>query len=314
MLNLNRATIETANNLSQWNAGDALAREAEAVYLEGLQEMQPAGEMNDRQREIYTARAADWKQLVEKAYNDIIARRASWVPWSVCGPARYNAAKEGAKADRQAAAAAEWSEKLQRFVKNTADMIRDAVPVEQLLSQYRNGKRRDAIQADDPLALEKLTAKLEGMKERHETGKRWNAWFRKHGTMKGFPGMIDEDAANMDAVINSAPPFARAPYPSFSISNHNQEMKRISDRIEEIRRQRETGDEVQTFDGFTIKQEAGRINISFDTKPEPEARDILKTHGPHWSPRAMVWTRQNTDNALRAVRYYVIPGLQALNI
>lgn len=311
MLNLNRATIEAANNVSQWDAGDVLAREAEAAYLEGLQEMQPADEMTDQQQEIYTARAADWKQLVEKAYNDIIARRASWVPWSVCGPARYNAAKEGAKADRQMAAAADWSEKMQRFVTNTADMIRNAAPVEQILAEYRSGKRRDAIQADDPLALEKLTAKLEGMKERHEEGKRRNAWWRKHGTMIGYPGMTEKAAENMDTVINSQPPFARAPYPSYSVSNRNQEMKRISDRIEEIRRQREAGSEEQTYNGFTVKQEEGRINISFDTKPEPEARELLKRHGFHWSPRAMVWTRQATGNAMFALKNYVLPGLNA---
>ena len=57
MLNLNRSTIEQANAASQHDAGSALAREAEAVYWEGLSKMQPAEAISERQQAILTARA-----------------------------------------------------------------------------------------------------------------------------------------------------------------------------------------------------------------------------------------------------------------
>ena len=51
MLSLNQNSISQANSASQYDAGSALAREAEAVYREGLEKMQPAnaGTLNERQ-------------------------------------------------------------------------------------------------------------------------------------------------------------------------------------------------------------------------------------------------------------------------
>ena len=212
-------------------------------------------------------------------------------------------------------AAREWSEKMDRFVENTLTMIRDAIPHDQLIAEYRSGQRREAISGDDPAALEKLTARLEGMQERHELAKKQNAHWRKHGTMKGFPGISDERAAELDAEINSQLPIWQLPHPHYSISNANAEMKRLRDRIETIQRQRAAGDAERVYNGFAVERSAadGRINITFDAKPEAPARDVLKSNGFHWSPRAQVWTRQLTDNALRAVRLYVVPGLLALD-
>lgn len=317
MLSLNQNSISQANSASQYDAGSALAREAEAVFREGLEKMQPdnAGALNERQQAILTARLDEWKSLVEKAYNDIIAKRAAWMPWTVCGPARYNAKKNNAKADRQLEAAAEWNGKMDRFIENTLSMIRDAIPHEQLIAEYRSGKRREAISGDDPAALEKLTARLEGMKERHEEAKKKNAYWRKHGTMKGYPGFSDEKAAKIDAEIKALPPYAQTPFPAYHMSNENAEMKRLRDRIETIQRQQAAGDAQHVYNGFTVEQSAadGRINITFDEKPDVPARDVLKSNGFHWSPRAKVWTRQLTDNALRAVRLYVVPGLLGLD-
>lgn len=316
MLNLNASSIQSANNASQFDAGSVLAREAERVYAEGLQKMQAAcPDPNEVQAGILASRLESWRGLVEKAYNDIIARRASWVPWTVSGPANYPTKRMNAKADAQMNAANEWDEKMNRFIENTRNMLRDAIPHEQLIAEYRSGKRRDPIPGDDPLALEKLTARLEGMKERHETMKQRNAWWRKHKTMKGCHGFTDEEAAKMDEEIKNNIPVWQLPYPHYCLSNGNAEMKRIEERIKTISAQREQGDAEQVYNGFTVEQSAadGRINITFDDKPEEAARNVLKSNGFHWSPRARVWTRQLTPNALRAVKYYVVPGLLALD-
>lgn len=318
MLNLNANSISAANNASQFDAGSVLAREAERVYAEGVDKMQAPfadAEPNEVQAGILAGRLSAWKELVEKAYNDIISRRAAWVPWTVSGPANYPAKRMNAKADAQINAAHEWNAKMDRFIENTLSMLRDAIPHEQMIAEYRSGKRREPIPGDDPLALEKLSARLEGMKERHETMKQRNAWWRKHKTMKGCPGFTDEEAAKMDKEIMDNIPIWQLPYPHYCLSNGNAEMKRIEERIKTISRQRETGDAELVYDGFTVEQSAaeGRINITFDSKPEEAARNVLKSNGFHWSPRAQVWTRQLTDNALRAVKYYVVPGLLALD-
>lgn len=318
MLNLNTNMISAANNASQFDAGNVLAREAEHVYIEGLGKMQAGlegDELNDVQSGILNRRQVEWKSLVEKAYNDIISRRASWVPWTVSGPANYPSRRMNARADAQMNAANEWDAKMNRFIENTQNMLRDAVPLEQLLSEYRSGKRREAIPGDDPLALQKLSARLEGMKERHELMKQRNAWWRKHNTMNGCPGFTDEQAAKMDKEIMNRIQIWQIPYPHFSLSNSNAEIRRLEERIKTISSQREAGDAKQIYNGFTVEQSGadGRINITFDDKPEEAARNVLKSNGFHWSPRAKVWTRQLTPNALRAVKHYLIPGLLALD-
>lgn len=318
MLDLNKNSISQANSASQHDAGSALAREAEAVYREGMEKMQApadAGTLNERQQAILTARLNEWKSLVEKAYNDIIAKRAAWMPWTVCGPARYNSAKNNARADRQMEAATEWNGKMDRFIENTVSMIRDAIPHEQLIAEYRSGKRRDAISSDDPDATEKLQARIDFLKEQHEHGKSMNKHWRKYHTMKGFAGLTEEQAVKADAAILSNPPFAQMPCPAYHISNENAEIKRLEERLKTIQRQQAADDVEQVYNGFTIRQIAaeGRINILFDGKPDEAARDILKNNSFHWSPRAKVWTRLLTDNALRAVRLYVVPRLLALD-
>ena len=143
-LNLNADNIKRANDVSQFNAGAQLAREAESVFRNGLERMfSGLDNLNGQQEELAARRAESWRDLCEKAYNDIIARRASWMPWTVCGPAKYNGKKNSDRADAQMRAAAEWSDKQESFISNTVSMLRNAKPAAEIIQEYRSGKRAD---------------------------------------------------------------------------------------------------------------------------------------------------------------------------
>ena len=318
-LNLNRDRIADANNASQFNAGDVLAREADSVYRGGLEEMfSGLKDPNPQQEELAERRAASWHDLCEKAYNDIIARRASWMPWTVCGPAGYNGKKNSARADAQMSAAAEWREKQESFISNTLQMLRNAKPAEDIIEEYRTGRRADPISGDDPAAPEKLQARIEYLKAEHEQKKKKNAYFRKHGTMKGYPGISDDRAAALDEKIMAQPLKAwQIPCPIYGSDTAN--IRRLEERLKEIRSQREQAAAPDAaadteYSGFTVERDraAGRLNIDFSEKPSAEAREILKKNGFHWSPKAKVWTRQLTKNAEYALDRYILPGLLAL--
>jgi len=322
MLNLNQNSISAANNASQFDAGNVLAREAEKVYAEGLDKMKfDADALNERQREILAARLDEWKSLVEKAYNDIIARRASWMPWTVCGPARYNSRKNSARADRQREAETEWGGKMDRFIENTLSMIRDAIPFEQMIDEFRTGKRREAISSDDPAAVEKLEARIAFLNSEREEGKRQNAYWRKHGTMRGYVcrdgSAIDARADEIDANIRRG--MYGTPCPPYELQNTLQNVKRLEERLKEARQRREMAKDASTaraeteYNGFSVEVAAAdaRINITFADKPGEDARKVLKDNGFHWSPRLKVWTRKHTANAEYSLRRYVIPGLIA---
>lgn len=319
-LKLNAENIHRADSCSQFEAGTHLAEEAERVYRAGLEEMfSGLEEMNPQQEEIAAHRAESWRELCEKSYNDVIARRASWMPWTVCGPAKYNGKKNNDRADAQMKAAAEWSEKREAFIRNTAEMLRNAKPAAEIVQEYRTGKRADPISGEDPLAPEKLQARIDFLKEEHERKKAANKYYRKHGSMKGYPGISDEMAPKLDEQIQSQPYEAwRVPYIIYDTETQN--IRRLEKRLQELNKRREQAadpeNEAETeYNGFTVQKDlaGGRINIIFPDKPSEEAREILKSNGFHWSPKAKTWTRKITGNALAALRAYVIPKLTALD-
>ena len=317
-LELDTKNISAANDASQFNAGDVLAKEAESVYRKGIEDMFSGfPSPNPQQAEIMADRAASWKELCEKSYNDVIRLRASWFPWTVSGPARYDQAKNSQKANRQMEVSLQWAERREAFIENTKRMIRDALPLSEIIEEYRTGKREDPVSSDDPAAVEKLQARIDFITEQHERGKTMNKHWKKFGTMKNFPGMEDEKAEALDDFIKKQPPIWQLPY-SRDTANVTATIRRLRERIENIqklRRQAEKDDDPEkTYDGFAVKKnlEENRLCIEFDGKPDEDVRAILKGNGFHWSPRNKVWQRQLTDNAFYALENLVIPSIQDL--
>lgn len=159
----------------------------------------------------------------------------------------------------------------------------------------------------DPYALEMLTDQLQRLQKQLEDGKAMNAHYRKHKTMKGFPGMSDDIAARNDAAIANAPAFAQRPMPDFELSSLRGKIKRVQARLEELDKlqaRQSAGEAAEEHDGFQIVRNAeqNRLQIIFDGKPDEDTRQALKQNGFRWSPRNSAWQRQLTDNAERAAR------------
>lgn len=70
------------------------------------------------------------------------------------------------------------------------------------------------ISADDKLAVEKLEAKLEGLKADQEHMKAVNAYYRKHKTLEGCPGLTNE-GIDLMASCPAAPAAFRAVFQFF---------------------------------------------------------------------------------------------------
>lgn len=317
-LTICRAAVERANNVSHFNAGDTLAREADAVYKSGLEHFAPhlcpEHEWTPEQRRIAEERAASWRALCIESYTDVTSRRASWVPVSVAGASNYDVKRNQKRCDAEMKAALEWDEKRARFLENTRAMIDDAAPLEKVLQQYRSGRRAETISFDDPHAADKLRARIEGIKEWREEGKRQNAHYKKHGTMRGYPGIDDDRAADLDADIAGS--WYKQPCAPFTLQNSLANVKRLEERLQELERRAAApaGDHApQVFDGFRVVQDLkdNRLRFFFDDKPDEETRAVLKRHGLHWSRFAQAWQRQLTTNALYDARRHIIPALLA---
>ena len=134
-----------------------------------------------------------------------------------------------------------------------------------------------------------------------------NAYYRKHGTMKGYEGMSDEEAEKMDEYVKSF--VHNQPYPAFRLTSNTAEMKRIKTRIEEITKLKEeaskpTEDKYPAVEGVEVVEnaEAMRVQLIFDEKPDDETRALLKNNGFRWSPSYGAWQRQLTANGIAVTK------------
>ncbi|SFH33313.1 Antirestriction protein (ArdA) [Lachnospiraceae bacterium NLAE-zl-G231] len=158
------------------------------------------------------------------------------------------------------------------------------------------------ISADDPQAVKKLEDKLEKLEQLQETMKTVNAYYRKHKTLDGCPGLSAESIDKIKAGMASSWRTEPKPFESYELSNNNQEIHRIRDRIQVLTRRAELGYVGWEFDGGRVEanQPDNRLQIFFDEKPDASTRETLKGNGFRWSPKAGAWQRQLNDNAIYA--------------
>ena len=173
--------------------------------------------------------------------------------------------------------------------------------IQRILDKIR-GTGKGGISSDNPEAVQKLKLKLEGLERDQESMKAVNAYYRKHKTLEGCPGLdpvqIEKLKASMARDWHPEP----KPYPSFRLTNNNAMIRQTKKRIEELSQRAETEYEGWTFDGGRVEMNraANRLQIIFDEKPDADTRTALKNEGFRWSPKEGAWQRQLNDNAIRA--------------
>ena len=161
------------------------------------------------------------------------------------------------------------------------------------------------ISADDPNAVQKLEAKLSSLEQSQETMKAVNAYYRKNKTLDGCTLMPPEQLEKLKENFVRFYPMHRQPFPSYSLTNNNAEIRRTKARIEELTRKAEQSYAGWEFDGgkVEVNKEENRLQVFFDEKPDEEKRTELKSNGFRWSPNAGAWQRQLNSNAFFAANY-----------
>ena len=156
------------------------------------------------------------------------------------------------------------------------------------------------ISADDDLAVEKLEKKLTGLEKLQATMKSVNAYYRKHKTLEGCPGLSDEDIGRLQSSMANDWRKDPVPYPSFLLTNNNANIRRVRQRIDDLKNRSE-------FVGWTfpggeakINEAENRLQLLFDEKPPEDQRRVLKSEGFKWAPSQCAWQRQLNQNAIRA--------------
>ena len=275
-IELDKDLISRCNNQSMYDRGSHIQDDANLEYKQFLEKYKDQ-ELNSSQLEILSKRKEQFKDLLTDVYNEYLRVNADFVPITVAGPANYPVDKMNKISNKMDKTLNEIDDKVKKFYKNTDDMLKNAYSKDEIISKYRNGYN-EPISSDDPLAKEKLEAKLEYLKEKHNSYKDFNKKARQSGT-------------------DQLPPYV--------LANSNQNIKSIEDRLKTLERMNKIESGGYYFDNGEIKfdKEDMRVKIYFDEKPDEKTRSDLKSHGYKWSPRNMAWQRKLTPDAIYMTKH-----------
>ena len=162
----------------------------------------------------------------------------------------------------------------------------------------------------DPHARKMLSEQLQKLQNKLDESKALNAYYRKHKSFGGFPGLTAEAAAKLTASFADTQercPWVKSPVPDYELTSLRDKIKRVQARLDELDKRTQQADQPADnteFPGGEIVRnlEADRLQILFDEKPDDETRQKLKECGFRWSPRYNAWQRKLTDNAMYDAR------------
>lgn len=170
------------------------------------------------------------------------------------------------------------------------------------------------VDLTDPHARQILTSQLAAYETELEDCKAANAYYRKHKTLDGCPGISpkDHDWLTRSGVFNAGDngtplELYGCPFPAYHLQSVRGYIKRVQARLAELDKLQQAQaepDPATDYDGFQLIRNAAenRLQIIFDEIPDPDMRQKLKKSGFRWSPRNQAWQRQLTENAERAAR------------
>lgn len=313
MRNLDPVLIERANQVSFSGGGGNLVNREYLNALSRFSSRFPETEdLEDNQKAYLKTRLEGWQDLVFKAYSDRLKRRSEFVSWLVAGRSNYNFTRAQKQLNAERHAEESFSAKMSAYLENTANQLHRLVSPARQIEAYANGC--DApIASSDPLALEKLQARLDYLLSAQEHMKRVNAWYRDHGTALGCPSLSASDALKIDDAL--AEDIARGcktsvPFEPWTLRNNAANISRLRSRLNSLMKwkaARETQNDSETkfknAFGLQVVEnvEVMRLQLLFDDAPSAEVRALLKQSGFRYAPSSRAWQRQLTDNARRAL-------------
>lgn len=164
------------------------------------------------------------------------------------------------------------------------------------------------IYSDDALAIEKLEAKIDSLTEYQNKMKNVNAYYKKHKTLDGCDLLDEKEIKELKEKLVMFHYYSQ-PYPTFELTNNNQNLHRLKDRLENLKKlkERASSDNENKYiqvDGLEVVEDANdmRIRIIFENIPNEQTRTLLKSYGFKWSPKNSAWQRQLTSNGIYATK------------
>jgi hypothetical protein len=242
--------------------------------------------MPEDERERYISKYKEWVQILFNKHSRIMSSM-------ITGPARFPTRRNEKMNNYYENAVSEFRAWREKVLKAIARRIEDAKPEEQKADEEWTRLKRSIYSS---------ASTIKGINDGTERG------YNKALFVSSIYGKVETYAKRGDVIIvEKAIAYVRELNKQSSIITERHKFFKLAEmakavcEAQEVRSNKE--DTEILFDGGRVikNYSEDRVQIVFDTKPQPDVISNLKHNGFRWSPRFSAWQRQLTNNAYYAV-------------
>lgn len=242
--------------------------------------------MPEEERERYISKYKEWVQILFNKHSRIMSSM-------ITGPARFPTRRNEKMNNYYENAVSEFRAWREKVLKAIARRIEDAKPEEQKADEEWTRLKRSIYSS---------ASTIKGINDGTERG------YNKALFVSSIYGKVETYAKRGDVtIVEKAIAYVRELNKQSSIITERHKFFKLAEmakavcEAQEVRSNKE--DTEILFDGGRVikNYSEDRVQIVFDTKPQPDVISNLKHNGFRWSPRFSAWQRQLTNNAYYAV-------------
>lgn len=259
-----------------------------AYYIRAYEEELNADieKMPEEKRERYISKYKEWVKTLFDKHSRIMSSM-------ITGPARFPTRRNEKMNNYYENAVSEFRAWREKALKAIARRIEDAKPEEQKADEEWTRLKRSIYSS---------ASTIKGINDGTERG------YNKALFVSSIYGKVETYAKRGDVtIVEKAIAYVRELNKQSSIITERHKFFKLAEmakavcEAQEVRSNKE--DTEILFDGGRVikNYSEDRVQIVFDTKPQPDVISNLKHNGFRWSPRFSAWQRQLTNNAYYAV-------------
>ena len=242
--------------------------------------------MPEEEKERYISKYKEWVQILFNKHSRIMSAM-------ITGPARFPTRRNEKMNNYYENAVSEFRAWREKVLKAIARRIEGAKPEEQKADEEWTRLKRSIYSS---------ASTIKGINDGTERG------YNKALFVSSIYGKVETYAKRGDVtIVENAIAYVRELNKQSSIITERHKFFKLAEmakavcEAQEVRSNKE--DTEILFDGGRVikNYSEDRVQIVFDTKPQPDVISNLKHNGFRWSPRFSAWQRQLTNNAYYAV-------------
>ena len=255
--------------------------------------------MPEEEKERYISKYKEWARTLFDKHSRIMSA-------AITGPARFPTQRNEKMNNYYDNAVKEFTAWREKALKAIARRIEEAKPEEQKADEEWFSVKSE---------IDNIASTLKDI----DTGA--NKYSYRPLFVSSLYGRLERMANNgkADIIVKSTEYIKelneKLPKPIFTNRHKFWKLAELANQsiVRQAERENQENEEILFDGGRVIKNYSeDRVQIVFDTKPQPDVISNLKHNGFRWSPRFSVWQRQLTNNAFYAVTCVVSVTIEQL--